>query len=130
MNMKYSEIKKLMNILAAGSMGIGVFILIKLMIKATTILPLIRVILYAAIIIGGVLLIMTGHATFVFIRDEIIILLLKRRIYQSRVKPLNTLRLFVSLNEKTISTKMGIYRKKSTSARYALPNFFISPPPT
>jgi hypothetical protein len=72
----------------------------------------------------------TQAIIIVFIRDEIIILLLKRRIYQSRVKPLNTLRLFVSLNEKTISTKMGIYRKKRTSARYALPNFFISPPPT
>ena len=47
----------------------------------------------------------TQAIIIVFIRDEIIILLLKRRIYQSRVKPLNTLRLFVSLNEKTISTK-------------------------
>jgi hypothetical protein len=66
----------------------------------------------------------------VLISEEIIILLLKRRIYQSRVNPLKTLRLFVSLKENTISTKMGTYRKNSTSPRYTLPNFFIAAPPT
>ena len=43
----------------------------------------------------------------VFTRDEIMISFWKSFLYQSRVKPLNTLLLFDSLNEKTISTNMG-----------------------
>ena len=62
----------------------------------------------------------------VFIKDEIIILLLNKRSYQSKVKPLKTERLFVSLNEKTISTKIGTYRNIKTRAIYTFPSFFMS----
>ena len=36
--------------------------------------------------------------------------------YQSREKPVQTARLLLLLKEKTISTKMGAYRKRKTSA--------------
>jgi len=37
-------------------------------------------------------------------------------MYQSNVNPENTERLFVTLNENTISTKIGIYRNNKTRA--------------
>ncbi len=54
--------------------------------------------------------------------------------YQSRVKPCQTVRLLESLNEKTISTKIGAYRNRNTNAMknwFSLDGFFVitaSPP--
>ena len=60
----------------------------------------------------------------VFISELIISLLWKSLLYQSKVKPLNTLLLFVSLNENTMRTNIGTYRKSITRTRYIFPSFF------
>ena len=60
----------------------------------------------------------------VFISEEMMTSLRNSFAYQSSVNPLNTERLLVSLNENTISTKIGTYRNIRTSPMYTLERVF------